>query len=454
MDFASLPPEINSARMYAGPGAGPMLAAAAAWGGLAAELHSTANSYQTAIGGLIAGPWLGPAAAAMAAAAAPYVTWLRMTAELAEQTANQAIAAAAAYEAAFAETVPPPVVAANRSLLKMLVATNFFSQNAPLIATTEMLYSEMWAQDTGAMYGYANASASATSLTSFTTPPSSTNPSGEEGEATAVAQAASTSAGNTQSIVASIPQAAAAVPNALQALAAQALPAAVSPQDVLDLVGNLVAILFEAPVDSLGLPAFAYDLLGYQISAHTDDIVSGWAGVQTFPGIGPAPATPFPVVTSLGTPATAAMGDAVSVGGLSVPTGWATAAPEARLLAVALPAASVGAAEASAGGIGSLFGQMALAGMAGRAMAGTTGSAGTGAAAGGSGAGTGVPGRMERIRERIGGTPQEPAEPPQTAPGGPITGIAAELRELAALRDAGILTEEEFTEQKRRLLPS
>ena len=31
MDFAILPPEINSGRMYAGPGSGRMLAAAAAW---------------------------------------------------------------------------------------------------------------------------------------------------------------------------------------------------------------------------------------------------------------------------------------------------------------------------------------------------------------------------------------------------------------------------------------
>ena len=42
MDFGAFPPEINSARMYAGPGAGSMLAAAAAWDGLAADLHSTA----------------------------------------------------------------------------------------------------------------------------------------------------------------------------------------------------------------------------------------------------------------------------------------------------------------------------------------------------------------------------------------------------------------------------
>ena len=44
MDFATLPPEINSARMYAGPGPGPMLAAASAWDALAAELQSTAAS--------------------------------------------------------------------------------------------------------------------------------------------------------------------------------------------------------------------------------------------------------------------------------------------------------------------------------------------------------------------------------------------------------------------------
>ncbi|MGB7166143.1 MAG: PPE domain-containing protein, partial [Mycobacterium sp.] len=40
MDYGILPPEINSARIYTGPGSGPILAAASAWGGLAAELSS------------------------------------------------------------------------------------------------------------------------------------------------------------------------------------------------------------------------------------------------------------------------------------------------------------------------------------------------------------------------------------------------------------------------------
>ncbi|MGV7552278.1 PPE family protein, partial [Mycobacterium kansasii] len=134
MDFAMLPPEVNSTRMYAGPGPAPMLAAAATWDGLAEQLDAAAAAYSSVVSGLTSGPWLGPASASMAAAVAPYVTWMATTASLAEQTANQARAAAAAFEVAFAMTVPPPVIAANRSLLMALVATNIFGQNTPAIA--------------------------------------------------------------------------------------------------------------------------------------------------------------------------------------------------------------------------------------------------------------------------------------------------------------------------------
>ena len=40
MFYAAFPPEINSGRIYSGPGSGPMLAAAAAWDELANELQS------------------------------------------------------------------------------------------------------------------------------------------------------------------------------------------------------------------------------------------------------------------------------------------------------------------------------------------------------------------------------------------------------------------------------
>src|SRR6185437_11943939 len=130
-DFGVLPPEVNSGRMYSGAGAGPMLAAAAAWNGLAAELRVTALGYTSVLSELTSQSWHGPASVSMAAAAAPYLTWLSTTAVQAEETAAQAEAAVAAYEAAFAATVPPPSVAANRAQLMALIATNFFGQNTP-----------------------------------------------------------------------------------------------------------------------------------------------------------------------------------------------------------------------------------------------------------------------------------------------------------------------------------
>ena len=167
LEFGALPPEINSGLMYAGPGSGPMLAASAAWVALADDLYLTASSYGLVISDLTSS-WLGPSSASMAAAAAPYVSWISATAAQAEQTAAQATAAVAAYEAAFAMTVPPPVIAANRALLLMLVATNFFGQNTPAIMATEAQYMEMWAQDAAAMYGYAGAASAASTLTPFT----------------------------------------------------------------------------------------------------------------------------------------------------------------------------------------------------------------------------------------------------------------------------------------------
>ncbi|OOK81588.1 PPE family protein [Mycobacterium kansasii] len=116
-EFAWLPPEINSARIFAGAGAGPLFAAASAWAGLAAELAGSASSFDAVIAGLTGGPWAGPASVSMAAAAAPYVGWLSAAAVQAETAAASAVAAATAFESAVAATVHPAAVAANRVLL-------------------------------------------------------------------------------------------------------------------------------------------------------------------------------------------------------------------------------------------------------------------------------------------------------------------------------------------------
>src|ERR1700744_3180028 len=90
LDFGALPPEINSGRMYLRAGAGPMLAAAAAWDSLAADLQSASSSYGSTVGSLVAGAWTGPSSTAMSAAASPYVTWVSGAAAQAEAAAAPA----------------------------------------------------------------------------------------------------------------------------------------------------------------------------------------------------------------------------------------------------------------------------------------------------------------------------------------------------------------------------
>ncbi|AIH50249.1 PPE family protein, partial [Mycobacterium tuberculosis] len=107
MEFPVLPPEINSVLMYSGAGSSPLLAAAAAWDGLAEELGSAAVSFGQVTSGLTAGVWQGAAAAAMAAAAAPYAGWLGSVAAAAEAVAGQARVVVGVFEAALAATVDP-----------------------------------------------------------------------------------------------------------------------------------------------------------------------------------------------------------------------------------------------------------------------------------------------------------------------------------------------------------
>ncbi|MFZ1163575.1 PPE family protein, SVP subgroup [Mycobacterium sp.] len=469
MDFGNYPPEINSARMYAGAGSGPMLVAAEAWDTLAAELQSVANSYQSVVSGLTAGPWQGPASATMSASAASYAAWLRATAAQAEETGAQAKSAAAAYQTAFSATVPPPMVAANRSQLMTLIATNLFGRNTQAIAANEAQYGQMWAQDVAAMYGYAASSASATQLTPFNPPQQTTNPGGTAGQSAAVSQATGTAAGNAQNAVSSIQQAFSVVPNALQSAAAAPAAAGDSLSTIADLISifidlpaGLATFAADIPLGSLGIVALPFDVVGALTGTHTDRIVSGWNGEQTWPGEGPAPVEPFPAPLlnlqpgAMPTPkpsVAAGLAESNSVGGLSVPPTWTISTPAVKPTAVTLPAlpeAAAGAVAGESGASGSALSEMALAGMAGRAMAGTVG---TGVGRGGKAPqGAGAVARTSAApntadRKTTGGD-----DATETKPRTVVTGVAAELREFAKLRDEGILTDDEYTEQKNRLL--
>jgi PPE-repeat protein len=378
MDFGALPPEINSGRMYSGPGAGSMLAAAAAWDGLAAQLRSTAASYSSAISGLTAS-WQGPSSAAMAAAAAPYAGWMSVTAAQAEQTASQARAAATAYETAFAATVPPPVIAANRAVLASLVATNIFGQNTSAIAAAEAQYADMWAQDAAAMYGYAGQSGTAAQMTPFTSPPQTTNPGGVAAQSATVGQAAGTSAVTSAQSISAQPMS--AVTSALQSLAT---PTAADPPSLQTLLNSLLPLLigldlFEAtgPASLPARNALATSTIGFGLAAR---------GFQT--GELPVPLVPgilFPPVAGPAATAStesAAVGEGGLVGALSVPPSWASATPAVRLAATVLQGTGSAAVPlVAAAGQGNLFGQMALASLVGSALGNTVPRAATGTGA-------------------------------------------------------------------------
>jgi PPE-repeat protein len=371
LDFGLLPPEVNSGRMYSGPGPGPLLAASEAWDSLAAELGFAATGYGSALAELTSSSWVGPTSTAMISAVTPYIDWMTATAAQAEETANHARAAVAAYEAAFTMTVPPPVIAANRALLAALVATNFFGQNTPAIFATEALYAAMWAQDAVAMYGYAGASQVAIAVTPFSEPPQTTTDDGTSSQADAVAKAAATPAS----------QAATAVQNAMSSAPATgtqtalpaATPAATPPTTLIPWLQQLIQnTIANYPTGGLGLgftggssgnlnslrqifqAYFAVGLANFGFGIGQQLFNPGAAAVPpaaaalpvpALGGLGPAGVGGAPFTASS---VSASLGESSTLGRLSVPASWQGATPAAmQEVQLASAARSVAAPQAN-----------------------------------------------------------------------------------------------------------
>jgi PPE-repeat protein len=401
LDFGALPPEINSGRIYSGPGSAPLLAAATAWDALASELQTTAASYGSTITELTSSGWQGPSSAAAADAAAPYTAWLSSTAAQAEQTASQAQAAAGAYEAAFAASIPPPVIAANRATLALLVATNLLGQNTPAIAANEATYAEFWAQDAVAMYGYAGASTTATQLTSFSAPPATTNDSGQATQSAAAANSAADS--TTTSIetfltelntdLTSLGTQLTSVNTEFSTLEAQlisqlgtsitlptwATAGIADVEKAITTFTSTVSTYAAGPWSLIGLGSLLKNW--WQVSISIPNL---GVGIQ---GIGPL-LNPKPIVGALSPllhsgllsgsfePAgagsvSASLARAGTIGALSVPNNWASAVPAVRTVAAEMEATAADAApEMAAVAQNGMFDEMALASLAGRAIGG------------------------------------------------------------------------------------
>jgi PPE-repeat protein len=400
MSFMMFPPEINSGLMYSGAGSGPLMAAASAWNELAAELESAAASYQAVIAQLTGATWLGPTSARMAAATAPYVDWLATTAGQAAQTSAQARFAAAAYEGAFAATVPPAVIAANRALLAALVATNFLGQNTPAIAATEAHYMEMWFQDGSTMDSYATTSQQAVVLPQQTPAPAASD-GGLSSDLAAAVQSVENYVSSTVSHLttalqgllsgngtagSSVNSLASALSSALTnvtgasstAHTAAATSAAGGTGALTSALGNsydaivpVQATYYAAMFGSM--PAKMLISLSNSMSA-SQALQAGQqamlADVQTLVDgkLKAVLASITGQMRGFGSQISAQLAGAGRLGGLSVPNGWAQSAPQMVRAAPVLPANSIASPVTSAGLPTSPYTQALMGAMNGRGM--------------------------------------------------------------------------------------
>jgi PPE-repeat protein len=391
MSFMMFPPEVNSALMYAGAGSGPLMAAASAWDELAADLETTAASYQAVIQELTGGPWLGPSSVQMTSATAPFIAWLQGSSIQAAQTSAQASLAAAAYEGAFDSTVPPTVIAANRALLAALVATNFLGQNTPAIAATEALYMEMWFQDGLTMDTYALVSQQATALPAQTPAPT-TSDGGTSADAAAAAQSTANTlgtdlqallqaylSGNTTTTGGTNPLTGAwtAVLNDLSVPASldSTLLSTLAPTSVATSVGSIFPVqalyygTMLASMPAKMLISMANSMSSAQamqagqqaVLADVSHLVDGKMKAM-MSGISGQ-------MRAFAQTISAQMAGANRLGGLSIPNGWANKAPEMAVRAApVLPPNSVSPVNPSAGLPNSPFTQALMGSLSGRGM--------------------------------------------------------------------------------------
>lgn len=301
MDFGILPPEITSALIHSGPGAGSWIEASDVWQQLGFELEESLPGYSSVLSSL-AEAWGGPSADAMEQAVEPYLAWLRVVAQQCQQVAQSARAAAAAFESTRQTVVLPAAVGANRTRLAQLVATNWLGTNLAPIAETEAQYEAMWVNNSAAMNRYRAATAQALELPQFSSPPAIVAPTA------AAAQ------------VSAAPAAAAPAQTALGDLLTSLLstPGGFDPQKGWFGLANTYADQFIAggfPINLLSYLAQVSTAQGVQSLG--SDVGQGLAEGEA--ALGGAAANLANATRAVGSAPTAAVGVGISVGKLTMP---------------------------------------------------------------------------------------------------------------------------------------
>jgi PPE-repeat protein len=281
------------------------------------------------------------------------------------------------------------VIAANRALLAALVATNFLGQNTPAIAATEAQYMEMWFQDGLTMDTYATISQQAVVLPQQTPAPAPSD-GGTSANAASAAQATAQSASSLgtdletllESYLGFAPTGDTTTTGWTSVLGDLGITGTTQSSLVSALVGTGAATATDSilPVQGVYYATMLASMPAKMLISLSNSMGASQAmqaGQQAMLAdvtklLDTKMKTMLAGISGqmrgFGSAISAQLASAGKLGGLSVPNGWAQAAPEMVRAAPILPANSVAAPTVAAATPNSPFTQALMGALNGRGM--------------------------------------------------------------------------------------
>ena len=188
-EWGLLPPELNSAGFWMGPGAESFLAAAAQLADVAAAIIANLGGH-AAVAAAMGAAWPDPTGEFAVLANVPHLLWQAVVAAMMGEAAASIEATGTAFETLKAATPTPLEIGENQIEHGVLQAHNFLGMLTPAIAANRANYGRMWVTAADNKYAYAAASQAGVQAIPPLPPPPPTTVGGV-GDPTGMAQLSS-----------------------------------------------------------------------------------------------------------------------------------------------------------------------------------------------------------------------------------------------------------------------